>query len=171
MQNLKVKLGIFVLSVVATVSACGHLSKPRLTYRLVLADGYTGWVRVDFGVDSAPPVFKWNKSHQIAEIKIGPDGRAKTSEAMVVLSPKTEYEFFYDTGAGLKPIPEELINHDLEAGGITAMAQDYDQPIKPLSWYFFVGPKSYRMQHPNSEFLKSDASLPVPGPNPAVNTR
>jgi hypothetical protein len=129
----------------------------------VLPDGYTGWVRVDFGVDSAPAIFKWNKTHQVAEIKVGADGRAKTSDVMVTLSSKTEYEFFYDTRAGLKPIPEELVNHDLEAGGITATAQDYDQPIKPLSWYFFVGAKSYRVQHPNSEFLKSDAPLPIPG--------
>jgi hypothetical protein len=82
---------------------------------------------------------------------------------MVILSPKTEYEFFYDTKGSLKPVPPELVIHDLNAGGITATAQDYGQPIKPLSWYFFVGPNSYRAQHPNSEFLKSDAPLPLPG--------
>lgn len=139
----------------------GHLGKPRLTYRLILPDGYVGWVRIDFGVDSAPAIF--NKTHELAEIRVGEDGRARTSDNMVTLSPKTEYEFFYDTTAGPKSVPQRLVLHDLNAGGLTAMAQDYDQPIKPLSWYFFVGPSSYRARHPSSEFLKSDAPLPLPG--------
>jgi hypothetical protein len=99
----------------------------------------------------------------VAEINIGADGRAKTSDNMVILPPKTEYEFLYDASGKLKPVPEELVSHDLHAGGITAMAQDYDQPIKPLSWYFFIGPHSNRAQHPNSDFLKSGVPLPTPG--------
>ena len=69
-KDPKVKLGIFVLSVLASVSAWGHFDKPRLTYRLVLPDGYTGWLRVDFGVDSASPVFKWNKAHDIPRLRV-----------------------------------------------------------------------------------------------------
>ena len=88
-------------------------------------------------MDSAPAIF--NKGHELAEIRISEDGRARTSDNMVILSPKTEYEFFYATKGGLKSVPQRLVLHNLNAGGITAMAQDYDQPIKPLSWYFFVG--------------------------------
>ncbi len=138
-------------------------SEPPLTYRLVLPDGYVGWVRVDFGVDSAPKVFKADKSHEVAEIRVGEDGRARTSDLEVYLSPRTEYEFFYDVKGSLLPVDEELVSHEMEAGGVGARADDYDQPLKPYSWYFFVGPESYRARHPNDEFLRSGAPLPTPG--------
>ena len=152
-----------LLCLLVALFTLGCRSERQLTYRLVLPDGYVGWVRVDFGVNSAPRVFRGEKRLEIAQIKVGEDGRARTSEGMVILAPKTEYEFFYDEAGGLRPIPEGLVNHDLNAGGITAMAQDYNQPVKPLSWYFFIGPSSYRSTHPNSEFVKSAAPLPTPG--------
>ena len=138
-------------------------SEPQLTYRLVLPHGYVGWVRVDFGVDSAPEVFKRDRNREVAEIKIAEDGRARTSDLEVYLSPKTEYEFFYDVKGSLLPVDEELVSHAMEAGGIGARADDYNQPLKPYSWYFFVGPESYRARHPNDEFLRSGAPLPTPG--------
>ena len=138
-------------------------SEPQLTYRLVLPDGYVGWVRVDFGVDSAPEVFKRDRYREVAEIKIAEDGRARTSDLEVYLSPKTEYDFFYDAKGSLRPVDEDLVSHEMEAGGISARADDYNQPVKPHSWYFFVGPESYRARHPNDEFLRSGAPLPTPG--------
>jgi len=138
-------------------------SEPKLTYRLVLPDGYIGWVRVDFGVDSAPAVFKHEKDHDIAEIRVGEDGRARISDGEVYRSPRNEYEFFYDTKGTLVSLDEELVSHEMLAGGIDARADDYSQPIKPSSWYFFVGPQSYRERHPKDEFLRSGAPLPKPG--------
>jgi hypothetical protein len=145
------------------VLALGCLREPRLTYRLVLPDGYIGWVRIDFGVDSAPAVFREANRQRLAEFKLGEDGHTRTSDNMVILFQKTEYEFYYEGSAGLKPVPEELVSHDLNAGGITAMAQDYDQSIKPMSWYFFVGPRSYRAKKPISILVKTGTPLPVPG--------
>jgi hypothetical protein len=138
-------------------------SESPLTYRLVLPEGYVGWVRVDFGVDSAPKVFKTDNSQEVAEIRVGEDGRARTSDLEVYLSPRTEYEFFYDVKGSLAPVDDELVSHETEAGGIGARADDYDQPLNPYSWYFFVGPGSYRAQHPNDGFLRSGAPLPTPG--------
>jgi hypothetical protein len=87
-------------------------SEPDLTYRFVLPDGYVGWVRVDFGLDSAPKVFKRDRYHEVAEIKIAEDGRARTSDLVEIRSPKTEYEFFYDVKGSLLPVDEELVSHE-----------------------------------------------------------
>jgi hypothetical protein len=130
-------------------------------YQFMLPDSYIGWVRVDFGVDSAPEIFKGRKS--LAEVRVGKDGRARTSQPMVVFAHDGEYKFLYETSKGPVPVPDELVSHEFLAGGITSRADDYEQQVKPSSWYFFIGPKSYRAQHPNSEFLKESAPLPLPG--------
>jgi hypothetical protein len=165
---IAVGVAVFICLLVAfiprwVIVGIGPDSEPQLTYRLVLPDGYLGWVRVDFGVDSAPKVFKRDRYSEVAEIKIAEDGRARTSDLEEITSPKTEYEFFYDVKGRLVPVDEELVSHEMEAGGIGARADDYNQPLKPSSWYFFVGPQSYRAQHPNDEFLRSGGPLPTPG--------
>jgi hypothetical protein len=131
-----------------------------ITYRIILPDRFEGWIRVDLGVDSAAPLDYQN----IAIIDVGEDGRFRTSSSMVLDVSKTTYEFYYRVNGQLKPVPDALVVRDFNAGGMTAMATDYDQNVKPLSWYFFVGNMDYRLAHPNKIFIESGSEvLPRPG--------
>jgi len=127
-----------------------------ITYRVILPDQYVGWVRVDFAVKTAPPF----DSHDVLTFRIGKDGRAQTTSLMVYSVP-TRYEFLYDTPAGLRPVREDLVDHAINAGGVTARS---DAPDYGTAWYFFIGPKAYRNQHPPSEFTSHVSPLPTPGP-------
>lgn len=128
----------------------------EITYRMILPDQYVGWVRVDFEVKT-PPTFE---AHNVITFRVGKDGRCQTTSPMVYSVP-TKYEFFYDTPAGLRPIPEDFVDHSTDAGGVTAQSDDSHYGT---AWYFFVGPKSYRNQHPPSEFTSHASPLPTPGP-------
>lgn len=92
-------------------------------------------------------------------IEVGEDGRFRTNSPLVVGD--VNYKFSYRDGKSFRPVPSEFVSYDFQAGGITARADDYSQSLKPISWFFFVGPAKYREAHPNSSFT-SDA-LPVPG--------
>jgi hypothetical protein len=133
----------------------------EITFRIILPDQYVGWVRVDFAVKTPPPF----DSHNVLTFRIGKDGRCQTTSLMVYSVP-TKYEFFYDTPAGLKPIRDDFVDHSTDAGGVTAQSDD---PHYGTAWYFFVGPKTYRTQHPPTEFTSHTSPLPTPGPLPQQN--
>jgi hypothetical protein len=126
----------------------------EVTYRIILPDQYVGWVRIDFEVRT-PPAFD---SQKTVTFRVGGDGRCQDSSVMV--SP-TKYEFFYETKRGLNPVREDFVDHEMNAGGITANSDD---PHYGTSWSFFVGPKWYRDRHPNSEFASHSSPLPAAGP-------
>jgi len=134
--------------------ACRRNSE--ITYRMILPDQYVGWVRVDFEVKT-PPTFD---AQNVVTFRVGTDGRCQTTSLMVYSVP-TKYEFFYDSPAGLRPIRDDFVDHSINAGGVTAQSDD---PHYGTAWYFFVGPKSYRNQHPPSEFTSHASPLPTPGP-------
>jgi len=77
----------------------------------------------------------------------------------MVYSVPTKYEFLYQTSEGLRPVRDDFVDHRLDAGGITSKSDD---PHFGTSWYFFVGPKAYREQHPQREFVSHSAPLPSP---------
>jgi hypothetical protein len=135
---------------------CNH--NHEITYRIVLPDQYVGWVRVDFEVKTAPAF----DSHDALTFRVGKDGRCQTTSLMVYSVP-TKYEFLYDTPAGLQPVRDDFVDHEINAGGVTARSDD---PHYGTAWYFFVGPKTYRNQHPTSEFTSHSSLLPTPGPLP-----
>jgi hypothetical protein len=146
--NLILIVGLLLLS--------GCTRHDEITYRIILPDQYMGWVRVDFEVKSRPTF----DSHNVLTFHIGTDGRAQSS-SLLVYSVPTKYEFFYQTEQGLRSVPDNFVDHNLDAGGITSRSDD---PHFGSSWYFFVGPKSYRNQHPQSEFVSHSSPLPTPGP-------
>jgi hypothetical protein len=151
--SLRLTLMAFLFLVGAS---CGR--DGRIVFRLVLPNDYVGWVRVDFGVDSAPRL----GSLSTPVIEVGDDGTFRTSSPLVISTP-VEYEFLYRSGKSLRSIPADLVRSELNAGGITARADDYRQEVKPLSWFFFVGPPVYRTSHPNSLFTSHSSQLPTPG--------
>lgn len=124
---------------------------------MILPDHYVGWVRVDFEVTF--------DAHNVVTFRVGRDGRCQTTSLMVYSVP-TKYEFFYDSPDGLRPVPDDFVDHSTNAGGITAKSDD---PRYGTAWYFFVGPKAYRSQHPASEFTSHTSPLPTPGPVPLQN--
>jgi hypothetical protein len=123
----KLLLGLFVGIVV--LAGCSYRPISR---RIILPDGYVGWVRIDFAANSPPPVDPKN----FISFKIGNDGYLPT-DGVMVSSVGEKHEFFYETSKGLKPIPEDFVDSGLDAGGITASSGD---PRLGLSWYFFIGP-------------------------------
>lgn len=128
-------------------------------YKIILPEGFLGWVRVDFGVDSAPSL-----GDERAVIRVDKTGRSRNSSAMMAGDPAmVKYEFWYQTRHGLRPVPSDLVSQELNAGGLTARADDYKTPVKPLAWYFLVAPKSYRVQHPISDYADGKKPLPTPG--------
>jgi hypothetical protein len=149
------------------VLVCALLALPacrrndEITYRIILPDQYVGWVRVDFEVKTAPAF----DGHNAITFRIGKDGRSQSTSLMVYSVP-TKYDFLYDTPAGLRPIRDDFVDHSTDAGGVTAQSDD---PHYGTSWYFFVGPKAYRTQHPASEFTSHVSPLPTPGPLPLRN--
>ena len=51
-------------------------------YKIILPEGFLGWVRVDFGVDSAPPL-----GDEGAVIRVDNTGRSRNSSAMMAGAP------------------------------------------------------------------------------------
>ena len=125
-----------------------------VTYKIILPDAYVGWVRVDFGVESAPILDGGN----VMELHVDEEGRLRTSSLLIVGDPDmVRFDFVYQSSGGPRTVPDDLVIHNTLAGGETMRADDYAAEIKPTSWYFLVAPKSYRELHP------FDASRP---PNP-----
>jgi len=153
--RLPATLAVLLLSAVFAIVGC---SNHYLTYRIVLPDQYVGWVRVDFAAN-APPIVD---SKNVMTLRVDEDGTASTNTVMV--SGNTHYEFFYDALDGLRPVSHDLVDYGQDAGGITAHSP---KPGYGTAWYFFVGSKSYRDQHPNAEFLTHGAP-PFPGRMPLL---
>jgi hypothetical protein len=147
------------MGIVLATSATACHSSDKVTYRIILPNGYVGWVLVDFEAN-APPDFHPDNT---ITLKIGDDGRCQSTSVMAYGVP-TRYEFFYDTPAGLVPVRDDFVDHRVNAGGITARPED---PRYGTAWYFFVGPKEYRRKQPASQFTSHALPLPTPGRLPA----
>jgi hypothetical protein len=150
-----IHLGLFlaVLTAMFVFSACRRTHE--VTYRVILPDGYVGWVRIDFGANAPLPT----DSRDTATFKVGDDGKL-WSEAVMVYTVPTHYEFFYETANGLRPIRDDYVDHRLNAGGIAARS---DNTRGGSVWYFFIGPKSYREQHTTQDSVSHRLPLPTTG--------
>jgi hypothetical protein len=142
-----------VLTAMLVCSACGD--GREITYRIVLPDDYVGWVRIDFGARSPLQT----DSKDTVTFRVGDDGRIWTDAAMVNTKP-THYEFFYQTSRGLRAIPEDFVDHEFDAGGMKASSDD---PRGGEAWCFFIGSKIYRDSHPVKDYLSHVRPLPTPG--------
>jgi hypothetical protein len=133
-----------------------------IAYRVTLPDGYIGWVRVDFGVSDAPElaIDGWE-----ATVNVPDTGSVETSSHMLI-GMHDYYSFYYRTQSGLVQVRKALFSKTLDAGGFTAKDTDSAQEIKPLSWYFFIGPKSLRNgvgRNITTMDLANRVPLPKPG--------
>jgi hypothetical protein len=142
-----------VLTVLLVCSGCKD--RREITYRIVLPDDYIGWVRIDFGARSALRT----DSKDTVTFRVGDDGTVWTDAAMVNTTP-THYEFFYQTSRGLRAIPEDFVDHEFDAGGMKASSDD---PRGGQAWYFFVGSQNYRNSHAVKDYVSHVRPLPTPG--------
>jgi len=156
LRNIAKNLCLRVVFLGALLFLPGCNRNHEITYRIILSDQYVGWVRVNFEVKT-PPSFD---SHNALTFRVGKDGRSQ-STSLTVYSVPTKYEFLYDTPVGLRPVRDDFVDHGIDAGGVTARSDD---PHYGTAWYFFIGPKAYRDQHPPSEFTSHSSPLPTPGP-------
>jgi hypothetical protein len=147
-------LFLAILAAILVLSACRH--GHEVTYRVILPNGYVGWVRIDFGANVPLPT----DSTDTVTFRVGDDGKVWTDAVMVITAPVTHYEFFYETPSGLSAVPEDFVDHRINAGGLTSRSDD---PRGGGSWYFFVGPKTYREQHPVQDYVSHRLPLPTPG--------
>ena len=135
----------------------GH--RNEITYKIIAPDQYTGWIRVDFAGHTPPQL---NSRNQVA-IVVGNDGTSKSDAVPLMV---TNYEFVYQTASGLRAIPEDLVDRQNDAGGFSK-----GTPEGVVSWYFFIGPKTYREQHPYHDYVSGASPLPVPGRIPTTSNR
>ena len=153
-------LHILILSAVAFSQA----SCRDIAYRVILPNGYIGWVRVDFGIPSAPAL-EIDQSGYEATVIVPESGTVATSSNSLV-GMHDFYSFYYQTPRGLDRVPKGLYLKQLDAGGFTAKDQTSPLAIKPLTWYFFIGPKSLRNdigRNTTTADLAKGNPLPTPG--------
>jgi len=67
--------------------------------RILIPAGYTGWIRVDFGVNDAPPL---PREQRILLIQLSPDGTLKTSTERPTGFGRDDY--FYVSATGRSPL-------------------------------------------------------------------
>jgi hypothetical protein len=147
--QINVPLVLFIGLIV--FSGC-HRNR-ETAYRVILPNQYVGWVRVDFGGTVPPEI----DSKNAITIKVDEDGTAFSDGVPIIT---TRYEFFYQTPNGLRTVREDFVEQGVNAGGVSSGSQN---PHVSGCWYFFVGPKSYREQHPIHDFVTHASPLPTPG--------
>lgn len=143
---------LFTLILLAT-AACEH--EHRQPAKIYLPDGYVGWVRIEYGVQSAPKLPRdflgpWEYH------RFPPSGLLQTSSELYDGAASANY--FYYSENGERPLPYEMIN-----GGIISWCVK-----KPEGTYFeqnfityFVGPKDVYEKHKQEldQFRKGDCDF------------
>ncbi|MGO9590274.1 MAG: hypothetical protein ACLP3K_09565 [Candidatus Acidiferrales bacterium] len=157
------------LLIIATVSLATLLATqctytlPPIHYRFVLPDNYIGWVRIDFGVPSAPD---WTFSDLTTTVTISETGVEQTHSPFATPRKSDELLLYYYRGGDLVPVPDDLYDHSLFASTLVLPFKPPKKspPARPKgSWYFFVGPASLRGRFPTRGKLHRGAKLPTPG--------
>jgi hypothetical protein len=108
------------------VLACGAACSQSKGYRIVLPDGYVGWVRVDFQVPGAPPLAE---EDGFGLLVVPESGEVATSSDMRT-SPKRD-EVFFDRRGG-------RARAQYHGRGITHSPRD---PKAVITWWVFFGPE------------------------------
>ncbi len=153
---------ILVMALALGTVFAGFLYCYTITYRIILPDGYVGWVRVDFELESAPEL-ALNKDNDTAKIVVPESGFVQTSTMMFASLTKTRYLMFYQKGEQLTKVPKNYYSRAIDADGVSGGADDYKDGRTALSWYFFVGPKSMRAQYPPSPVIAKSHIVLKPG--------
>jgi hypothetical protein len=160
---------IIVTISLATLLAtqCTYRIPPTTQYRFILPDNYIGWVRIDFGVTSAPD---WRSlSNSTTTVTIPETGVEQTGSPFPSTPGEgtegTEVLLYYQRGDDLVPVPDYLYSHTLFMSTLVQpfkLPQNSRAPRKG-SWYFFVGPASLRGRFPPRGVLHHGAKVPTPG--------
>ncbi|HEY3972918.1 MAG TPA: hypothetical protein VGM18_07925 [Candidatus Sulfotelmatobacter sp.] len=103
-RPVRIVAGVLMLAFMFILGAwigIGQRNSTPRSFRFLLPNGYTGWVRVEFEIPGAPPL-KSENGRTVLEIP--PDGSLRTS------SPeqygRTKDAYFFDSPSGLRPIPD-----------------------------------------------------------------
>jgi hypothetical protein len=91
---------ILVIGLVAWLNVAARKAT-RPTSRFLIPDGYTGWVRVEFEVQGAPPL-PMDAGQNV--LTIPPSGLLQTSSAEQYGWAKDSY--YFSSNAGARPIPD-----------------------------------------------------------------
>lgn len=152
------------LILILSIAAVFQQGCDDIRYRVILPDGYIGWVRVDFGIPSAPAL-EINQSGYEATVMV-PESGVVATRSNILVGMHDFYDFYYQEPNGFKRVPKSLYVKNLDAGGFTAKDTKSPLAIKPLSWYFFIGPKSLRNnigRNTTTADLAKGIPLPTPG--------
>jgi len=172
---------IVTISLATLLATQCTYTPPPIHYRFVLPDNYIGWVRIDFGVPSAPD---WHFSDAGTTVTIPETGVEQTHFPFTTPSKNAEVVLYYYRGGDLLPVPDDLYDRSLFMSTLVlpvkrpkksvADSKDNfpDLPNFPQaqvwippkgSWFFFVGPTSLRGRFPSRGVLHRGAKLPTPG--------
>jgi hypothetical protein len=125
----------------------------------VLPGNDVGWVRIDFGVSSAP---QWPFDLDTTTVAI-PETEMEQTASPFVLRKGTEVLLYYQRGGDLVRVPHELYENPLVTNGLLASAKWAPDMVKEVTWYFFVGPASLRGPYRANDVMLPGADVPSPG--------
>ena len=153
---------IIILTISLAVLLGTECSFPALpiSYRFVLPNNYIGWVRIDFGMSSAPD---WRFSQFTTTVTIPETGVEESKLEMFRLNPKEQVFLYYQRGADLVSVPDELYGHPLVPNYLLMSRKRTSDGMKRGSWYFFVGPASLRGPYSAKAEWGPHDKVPTPG--------
>lgn len=139
---------IIVVSVVliAALAAWVGASARKETHRsarLLIPEGYTGWVRIEFEVQGAPPLPIEDGQYIL---RIAADGVLRTSSPEQYGWADDHYYYYYRSTQGVQPIPDSG-QAEMIWGRINGEAQNASGKRKYEE--FFVGTKQQFKNQPN----------------------
>lgn len=103
-RSARIVVGAFTLALLTGLALWLSVSarnSTRHASRFLIPDGYTGWVRVEFDVQGAPPLPIEDGQYIL---KIPPDGVLRTSSAEQYGWAKDHY--YYYSAQGARPLPD-----------------------------------------------------------------
>jgi hypothetical protein len=133
---------------------CIDIEPQPIVHRIILPEGYVGWIRIDYLVKTAPEL-----DEQTPVIRVAENGTFRTSSHQIFgASDMVKYEFFYQTPNGVRAVPDDLVPEEIYDASIFAQG----------SWYFLLAPRSYREKQPLHDMVKGLKPLPTPGRLPGT---
>ncbi len=106
-RSARIVVGVLTLALVSGVALWLGLSARNSTHathrtaRFLIPEGYTGWIRVEFEVQGAPPLLM-EENHYV--FKIPPDGALRTSSPEQYGWARDQY--YYYSAQGMRPLTD-----------------------------------------------------------------
>ena len=126
-----------------SIAACGF----RTGNRVLIPNGYIGWVQVIYAVPTAPPLDKENRKYLLV---IPPSGVLRTSSQFEVGYGSDEYLYVSSTGGRVRLQLEGVEPKD------TDRIHNFSYQSVPVQiQLFFVGPRSLIPNYPRPDLVSS----------------